>query len=130
MGLFIFIHVSTFLIFRYSCAAVTAYNALHGPNPVKAGDYVLVLGTGGVSMCVLFSPYNVHFSYRPHRFGLQFAAAAGAAVIATSSSDEKLKVATKLGAKHVINYKTTPEWDKEVMKIVSSFILLDAIPHY
>lgn len=52
-------------------------------------------------------------------FGLQFAVASGATVIATSSSDEKLKIAKKLGAKHLINYKDTPDWDKEVMKIVS-----------
>ncbi|KAF8165601.1 hypothetical protein B0H34DRAFT_831719 [Crassisporium funariophilum] len=83
------------------CAALTAYNGLHGPVPIKAGDYVLVLGTGGVSM-----------------FGLQFAVAAGATVIGTSSSDDKLKISSKLGAKHVINYKTTPNWDEEVKKIV------------
>jgi NADPH:quinone reductase-like Zn-dependent oxidoreductase len=82
------------------CAALTAYNALHGPTPVKAGDYVLVLGTGGVSI-----------------WALQFAVASGATVIATSSSDEKLKLASKLGAKHVINYRNTPDWDKEVLKI-------------
>ncbi|KAJ7092961.1 hypothetical protein B0H15DRAFT_1020982 [Mycena belliarum] len=82
------------------CAALTAYNALLcGSDPLKAGDTVLVLGTGGVSI-----------------FALQFAIASGATVIATSSSDQKLKVATKLGAKHVINYKTTPEWSKEVLK--------------
>jgi hypothetical protein len=52
------------------------------------------------------------------RFSLQFAIAAGVTVIATSSSDEKLKIASKLGAKHVINYKSTPDWDAEVLKIV------------
>ncbi|TEB19836.1 GroES-like protein [Coprinellus micaceus] len=82
------------------CAAVTAYNALHGPVPVKAGDYVLIQGTGGVSI-----------------FALQFAVASGAIVIATSSSNEKLKVAEKLGAKYLINYKETPDWDKEVHRI-------------
>ncbi|KAF4562972.1 hypothetical protein EYR40_007311 [Pleurotus pulmonarius] len=82
------------------CAALTAYNALLGPVPVKAGDFVLVQGTGGVSI-----------------FGLQFAVASGATVIATSSSDEKLKLAGQLGAKHLINYKTTPEWQEEVKKI-------------
>jgi hypothetical protein len=51
------------------------------------------------------------------RFALQFAIASGATVIATSSSDEKLKTVTKLGAKHVINYKTTPNWAAEVMKL-------------
>ncbi|KAI0758950.1 NAD-P-binding protein [Fomes fomentarius] len=84
------------------CAAVTAYNALLGPNPLKGGDIVLVQGTGGVSI-----------------FGLQIAVASGATVIATSSSDEKLQIAKKLGAAHVINYKKTPDWDKEVLKITS-----------
>ncbi|KAJ7614432.1 chaperonin 10-like protein, partial [Roridomyces roridus] len=85
------------------CAALTAYNALlSGYEPLKAGDIVLVQGTGGVSMCV---------------FALQFAVASGATVIALSSSDEKLQTATKLGAKHVINYKTTPNWDQEVHKL-------------
>ncbi|KAI0767112.1 NAD-P-binding protein [Fomes fomentarius] len=82
------------------CAAVTAYNALFGPKPLKGGDTVLVQGTGGVSI-----------------FGLQIAVASGATVIATSSSDEKLQVAKKLGAAHGINYKKTPDWDKEVLKL-------------
>ncbi|KAH9833382.1 NAD-P-binding protein [Rhodofomes roseus] len=82
------------------CAAVTAYNALFGLNSLKAGDTVLVLGTGGVSV-----------------FGLQIAVASGATVIATSSSDSKLEVAKKLGAKHGINYKKTPDWEKEVLRI-------------
>jgi len=84
------------------CAGVTAYNALHGPIPIKAGDYVLIQGTGGVSI-----------------FALQWAAASGATVIATSSSDEKLQIAKKLGAKHLINYKKTPDWEKEVLKITN-----------
>ncbi|KAJ7119983.1 alcohol dehydrogenase superfamily protein [Mycena crocata] len=85
------------------CAAVTAYNALiGGSTPVKAGDTTLVIGTGGVSI-----------------FALQFAVASGATVIALSSSDEKLKIVTKLGAKHVINYKTTPAWDEEVLKLTN-----------
>ncbi|SJL13313.1 related to Alcohol dehydrogenase [Armillaria ostoyae] len=82
------------------CAALTAYNALMGPKPVKAGDTVLILGTGGVSI-----------------FGLQFAVASGATVIATSSSDAKLEIAKKLGATHTINYTTTPDWDKEVLRL-------------
>ncbi|KAJ7613392.1 chaperonin 10-like protein [Roridomyces roridus] len=83
------------------CAALTAYNALlSGYEPLKAWDIVLVQGTGGVSI-----------------FALQFAVASGATVIALSSSDEKLQTATKLGAKYVINYKTTPNWDQEVHKL-------------
>lgn len=50
-------------------------------------------------------------------FALQFAVASGATVIAISSSDEKLKVATALGAAHVINYRTTPDWDREAVRI-------------
>ncbi|KAI0374175.1 NAD-P-binding protein [Pilatotrama ljubarskyi] len=82
------------------CAAVTAYNALLGPIPLKGGDTVLVQGTGGVSV-----------------FALQLAVALGATVIATSSSDQKLEIAKKLGAAHTINYNTTPDWDVEVLKI-------------
>lgn len=83
------------------CAGVTAWNALFvSGKRVKAGDNVLVLGTGGVSM-----------------LALQFARAAGARVIATSSSDEKLARAKKLGAADGINYRTHPDWEKEVMRI-------------
>ncbi|THH33201.1 hypothetical protein EUX98_g988 [Antrodiella citrinella] len=82
------------------CAAVTAWNALNGPTPVKGGDYVLVQGTGGVSL-----------------FGIQLAHAIGATVIATSSTSEKLEVATKLGADFVINYKETPDWELDVLDI-------------
>ena len=85
------------------CAAVTAYNALlGGSRKLKGGDTVLVQGTGGVSI-----------------FGLQLAVASGATVIVTSSSDKKLEVAKKLGAKHLINYKTTPNWEEEVLKITN-----------
>ena len=85
------------------CAAVTAYNALlGGSRRLKGGDIVLVQGTGGVSI-----------------FGLQLAVASGATVIATSSSDKKLEIAKKLGAKHLINYKTTPDWEEEVLKITN-----------
>ncbi|KAH7869755.1 uncharacterized protein C8R40DRAFT_1176461 [Lentinula edodes] len=82
------------------CAALTAYNALMGPVPLKGGDTIVVLGTGGVS---------IH--------GLQIALASGAKVIVTSSSDEKLQIATNLGAHHVVNYKTTPNWHEEILKL-------------
>ena len=76
------------------CAGVTAWNALHeGPRPLKPGDRVLVLGSGGVSM-----------------LALQIARASGCEVMATSSSDEKLARVRELGAAHTVNYKTTPEW--------------------
>jgi NADPH:quinone reductase-like Zn-dependent oxidoreductase len=80
------------------CAAVTAWHALTHPiKPVKPGDTVLCLGTGGVSI-----------------FALQLAKAAGAKVIITSSSDEKLARAKHLGADEGINYKQFPDWEKKV----------------
>ena len=82
------------------CAAVTAWNALYAGRPLKAGESVLVLGTGGVSV-----------------FALQFAHAAGARVIATSSSDDKLAKARALGASDGINYRQHPEWHQEVMRL-------------
>jgi NADPH:quinone reductase-like Zn-dependent oxidoreductase len=83
------------------CAAVTAWSALMMlGNGIKPGDTVLCLGTGGVS---------VH--------ALQFAKAAGAKVIITSSSDEKLERARGLGAWQTTNYKTHPAWDKEVERL-------------
>jgi NADPH:quinone reductase-like Zn-dependent oxidoreductase len=75
------------------CAAVTAAHALVFAGNIKAGDTVLIQGTGGVSL-----------------FALQFARALGARVIATSSSDAKLARVHQLGASEGINYKTTPEW--------------------
>jgi NADPH:quinone reductase-like Zn-dependent oxidoreductase len=78
-------------------AGVTAWRALVADGGLKAGDSVLVLGTGGVSI-----------------FALQIAKAMGAAVIATSSSDEKLARLRMLGADHVINYKAEPEWGEAV----------------
>jgi len=87
--------------------------------PLKAGDYVLVLGLGGVSTYVSLSAKIVALTH-PLCFSwaLQFAVASGATVIATSSSDEKLKIAASLGAKYLINYKKTPNWDEEVLNIV------------
>lgn len=83
-----------------TCAGVTTWRALFVDDAVKPGDTVLVQGTGGVSM-----------------FALQFAKAAGATVIATSSSDEKLEEVRAMGADHTINYKSTPEWGKEVIRM-------------
>lgn len=83
------------------CAGVTAWHALmHAGRPIRAGDAVLVLGTGGVSM-----------------LALQFARAAGARVIATSSSDDKLARALALGASDGINYTRSPDWDRDVMTL-------------
>ncbi|KAL1745677.1 chaperonin 10-like protein [Schizophyllum fasciatum] len=91
-------------------APLTAYNALFsGPEPVKPGDYVLTLGTGGVSMQSLTRISSSG--------ALQLAVAAGAIVIVTSSSEEKLEVARRLGAKHTVNYRQVPDWHEEVLKI-------------
>ena len=74
-------------------AGLTAWRALVIDGGLKAGDTVLTLGTGGVSV-----------------FAIQIAKAMGATVIATSSSDEKLERARSLGADHLVNYRATPEW--------------------
>lgn len=79
------------------CAAVTAWSALVTQGGLKAGDTVLVQGTGGVSI-----------------FALQIARLFGARVIVTSSRDDKLERALKLGAQEGINYRTTPDWEKAV----------------
>lgn len=82
------------------CAAVTAWSALVTEGGLAAGDTVLVQGTGGVSL-----------------FALQLARLAGARVIATSSSDEKLGRARELGAAEGINYRTVPQWGKRVREL-------------
>ncbi|MDE0206618.1 MAG: NAD(P)-dependent alcohol dehydrogenase, partial [Candidatus Tectomicrobia bacterium] len=82
------------------CAAVTAWQGLMTKGGMQAGDTILVLGTGGVSV-----------------FALQFAGIAGARAIITSSSDAKLERAKELGAAHCINYRTTPDWDKKVLEL-------------
>ncbi len=83
------------------CAGLTAWNALMvSGKPVKPGETVLCLGTGGVSMA-----------------GVVFAKAAGARVIVTSSSDEKIKRFRTLGAADGVNYKTHPDWEKQVMQL-------------
>ncbi|RAH36528.1 NAD(P)-dependent alcohol dehydrogenase [Halomonas sp. SL1] len=78
-------------------AGLTAWRALVGDGGLKAGDTVLVLGTGGVSI-----------------FALQFARMMGARVIATSSSEAKLEKLREMGAEHVINYREEPEWGRKV----------------
>jgi NADPH:quinone reductase-like Zn-dependent oxidoreductase len=82
------------------CAGVTAWNGLFTRGNLQPGEIVLLEGTGGVSI-----------------FGLQFAVAAGARALITSSSDAKLERAKKLGAWQTINYRTTPAWDKTVMEL-------------
>jgi NADPH:quinone reductase-like Zn-dependent oxidoreductase len=82
------------------CAALTAWNALITQGDLSPGQTVLLQGTGGVSI-----------------FALQFAKLAGARAIITSSCDDKLARAQKLGADDLINYKTTPEWDRRVREL-------------
>lgn len=82
------------------CAALTAWRALVPVGRLKAGDTVLLLGTGGVSI-----------------FALQFAELMGARVVITSSSDAKLERAKALGAWQTVNYRTTPDWEKAVLAL-------------
>lgn len=82
------------------CAALTAWRALFEDGDLEPGDTVVLQGTGGVSI-----------------FGLQFAKAAGFRTLITSSSDEKLERAKALGADHVVNYRTTPDWSKPVRDV-------------
>jgi NADPH:quinone reductase-like Zn-dependent oxidoreductase len=89
-------HLSDIEAATLPCAAVTAWNALVEQGAISAADTVLVQGTGGVST-----------------FALLFARLHGARVIVTSSSDEKLARARALGASDTINYRTTPDWDKQ-----------------
>lgn len=79
------------------CAALTAWRGLFEDARLEPGDTVVLQGTGGVSI-----------------FGLQFAKAAGYRTVITSSSDEKLARAKALGADHLVNYRTTPDWAKAV----------------
>jgi NADPH:quinone reductase-like Zn-dependent oxidoreductase len=82
------------------CAALTAWHALIESGHLKAGEVVLILGTGGVSC-----------------FGMQIARMHGAHVIVLSGSEAKLDRARSLGAGDVINYGRTPDWDKEVLQL-------------
>jgi len=84
------------------CAAVTAWNALFEEGKLTAGQTVLLQGTGGVSL-----------------FALQLARAAGARVIITSSSDDKLARAKSLGAHEGVNYVTTPQWDEAAFALTN-----------
>jgi NADPH:quinone reductase-like Zn-dependent oxidoreductase len=82
------------------CAGVTAWNGLFVSGCLRPGQTLLLLGTGGVSL-----------------FGLQFGKMAGARIILTSSSEDKMKQARALGAHHTINYRTQPDWAKQVLEL-------------
>ncbi len=81
------------------CAALTAWRALVPVGQIKAGDTVLIQGSGGMSI-----------------FGLQFAKAAGAYVYATTSSDRKAERLIELGADEVVNYQQDEKWGKTIAK--------------
>lgn len=83
-----------------TCAGVTAWRAVVSDGRIRPGASIVVQGTGGVSL-----------------FALQFAKAAGATVIATSSSAEKLARLKELGADHVINYRETEKWGEAVLAL-------------
>ncbi len=83
------------------CAGVTAWSALREAN-IGEGDVVVAQGTGGVSL-----------------LSVQLARALGATVILTSSSDDKLKIGSDLGATHLINYRATPNWETEVKRLTA-----------
>ena len=96
-------HLSPIEAATLPCAALTAWHALVELG-LRAGDTVLILGTGGVSI-----------------FSLQFAVMHGARVIITSSSDEKLARARDLGAWRTVNYRDTPDWDAAVLDLTDGF---------
>lgn len=93
-------HLSAAEAATLPCAALTAWQSIVVDAKIKAGDTVLLQGTGGVSI-----------------FALQFAKLLGANVIITSSSDEKLEQAKALGADHCINYKNTEKWGKAAAEL-------------
>lgn len=101
------VHIPNHLSFEEGatlpCAAVTAWNALIESGNLRPGETVLTLGTGGVSI-----------------FAIQFALMNGCDIIATSGSDAKLAQLRKMGVTKTINYKTTPDWSKEVLKLTGN----------
>ena len=95
-------HLSDIEAASLTCAAVTAWHSLIAVGNVTAGETVLLLGTGGVSI-----------------FALQLCQALGARVIITSSDDDKLKRARELGAWQTVNYRQYPNWEEKVLEITN-----------
>ncbi len=92
------------------CAGLTAWSSLSGNPPIRAGQTVLTLGTGGVSV-----------------FAVQLAKLLGATVIGTTSSDRKGEVLKSLGVDHVVNYAAVPEWGTHVKKRISGGLGVDCV---
>ncbi|AMV48381.1 zinc-dependent alcohol dehydrogenase family protein [Paraburkholderia caribensis] len=92
------------------CAAVTAWNALSGPAPVRAGDTVLTLGSGGVSV-----------------FAIQLAKALGATVISTTSNEQKGAQLLELGADQIVNYQAIDAWGRYVRQEVTGGTGVDRV---
>lgn len=101
-----FVHLPPYLSYveaaSLPCAAVSAWEALHVGTPLKPGQTVLVQGTGGVAL-----------------FGLQIARMFGARVLAITSSEEKAERLTAMGAESVVNYRTTPDWDRRMLDLTN-----------
>ena len=93
-------HLSDVEAATLPCAGVTAWHALFTEGKLRPGETVLTLGTGGVSL-----------------FAVQLARTAGARVIVTSSSDEKLARAKELGADDGVNYRDNPDWAEAVLRL-------------
>ena len=93
-------HLSDAEVATLPCAALTAWRSVVVEGQVKAGDKVLLQGSGGVSV-----------------FALQFCRMLGAEVIMTTSSEEKAASLLELGAHHVVNYREHPEWSKRVREL-------------
>jgi NADPH:quinone reductase-like Zn-dependent oxidoreductase len=100
------VHVPAFLSYveaaSLPCAAVTAWAALHVTTPLRPGQTVLTQGTGGVAL-----------------FGLQIARMFGARVLSITSSDEKAEQLRRFGAEAVVNYRSVPDWDREILALTN-----------
>lgn len=92
------------------CAAATAWTALSGATPIRAGQSALTLGSGGVSV-----------------FALQLAKALGATVIATTSSAAKAEILTALGADQVVNYSEIPNWGQHIKRNLTGRVGVDCV---
>jgi len=101
-----FVHLPAYLSYveaaSLPCAAVSAWEALHVGSPLRPGQTVLVQGTGGVAL-----------------LGLQIARMFGARVLAITSSDEKAEKLTAMGAESVVNYRSTPDWDRRILELTN-----------